>query len=324
MKTKKINKINKKQFYFFIISCCAVLTVVICILAYYMIGVFERASMNRILERRIEKVSIALETNMSEQAAIMDIMADETLAKAKSLSLMLLHTSLSDGTTFELIEETRISLNVSGFYITDENGIVVIGTDAYVGDMITDLFPDTNFLDAIENKSYSSVIRPDSGLDSHVIAAVSRMDKKGVVVVVTYSSDAPKKALELAGISNVTLAYPIFKNGTTSIVDIESYTYLSHTNEGYIGQRLQIPVKKFKNIDDTDGSGYFTIRLEGKKQYIYYEVYDNYLLTANVPSSEMFARRNFTVGALIIVCPLICLVIILAARNSLIKQKMWE
>lgn len=323
MKSKnKSKKVNHHKFYFSLLFFCVVFTVIICFLAYYMIGVFERSSMNIILERRIDKVQMALDNNLSEQDAIIEIMSNETVSKAKSLSLMLIHNSFTDDGRYELIEETRIALNLSEFYITDENGYVISGTEAFIGNNISEIWPDTNFLRAVEDKSYVEIIKPSEQTNGFFTAAVSRIDADGVIVV-CLDSVVLKTALDLTDISQVTSVYPIFKNGTTSIIDIESYKYLSHTNEEYIGQTLQIPVKRFKNLDEENGNGHFTIRFEGKKQYIYYEVYGDYLITANVPSSEMFARRNFTFGALLITCPLICFVILLASRKNLIDQGFW-
>lgn len=321
MKKQKI-RIDKVQFARFVLVACAAAMLVCCLLTYYMIGVFERASTERILESRIEKVKTSLDGTLAEREAIMQLIETETLSKAKALSLSLIHVSFAHDFDYELIEETRLSLELTNFYITDENGIVVSGTDAYVGNNISELWPDYNFSDAIKDKTYSTVIRPQTRYSNEFIGAVSRVDADGVIIV-TFNPQALEKTLELTDVSHVASEYPIFKNGTTSIIDIETYTYLSHTDSSHIDQRVQIPVIEFEGIDEEGSTGSFKIKLEGKKQYIYYEIYKDYILTANIPISEVYVRRNFATATLILVCPLVCLVILLAARTNLIKQKIW-
>ncbi len=322
MKKQKI-KIDKVGFARYLIIVCAIAMTVACLLTYYMIGVFEKASTERIMENRIEKVKSSLDATLTERESIMQILEDETISKAKALSLALIHVSFTHDFDYELIEETRLTLDVTNFYITDKNGEVVSGTDAYVGNNIKDLWPDYDFEKAISDKSYAKVIRPQTKYSSEFIGAVSRLDSEGVVIV-TFSPESLQKTLELTDISHVASEYPIFKNGTTSIIDPETYTYLSHTDSEHINQRVQIPIVEFEGIDENGATGHFKIKLEGKKQYIYYEVYNNYILTANIPISEVYVRRNFATVTLILVCPLICLVIGLASRSNLIRQKIWH
>lgn len=292
-------------------------SLIIIIIAYYMLGIIEHASIDTTLDRRLQTIKLSVANSKEEINSIIAQVDEDNIAKAKAFAIMINQSPKSYEDT-ESIEEIRIALGVDELMVTDENGIVIAGTSTYFGEDFHDDGIKSKFLSALTDKSFSHTISIENNGIIIQYSGVARMDKSGIVFIKT-STKYLAQTIKLAGISTITSDFPVLKRGVTAIIDIASWQYLSHTDQSFLGKTVQIPYNKFNEINK-DESGNFKITLNGEKSYVRYIKYEDKFLIAIIPQSEKYARRNYSIGSLIVALPLLSLISILAIRKKLIDN----
>lgn len=303
-----------KKPYVFVITSFVVASALIILLVYYSFGVIERAAMNKIIDVRLDKITVDIEQNDAELQAFISQISDDNESRAKALAIMILQSPsiLNDN---ETLEEVRVALGVDDVNITDENGTIISGTSAYTGDIFSsDLYID-DFKPAIKNKSFSKTVTEDVYGTKRFYTGVARLDKSGIVQI-TSTPATLKKIIEYSDISAVTANNQLLRNGCTAIIDTKTYKYISHTDSDMISKGVQIHKGNFEK-----DKGNFPSMLNGKKATVRYRHYgEDKIIMAIIPNSELYSSRNITMKTLCVVLSLMLIVTVLAVRQAVILK----
>lgn len=305
----------KKSIYRFLIINIIIFALIIINLSFYMIGIIEKSSVLKLVNDRFLTLEKSIDNSNEEIETILAQVSQDNIAKAKAFAIIL-NQSPKSYLDNEAIEEIRVALSADEILITDEKGIVIAGTSPYIGQDFHDSDINKQFLSAIEDRNFSKATNIQKNGAISQIAAVARLDKPGIIVLES-TTKYFTQTVKLAGMSTVASGFTILKEGTFSILNSDSWGYVSHTNEEFIGKSFQIPKEKLINLETT-GSGYFKNKFLGKSSYIFYKEYNENILIAVVPFSEVYIRRNYVFFSLIIALPILSLIMILSVRKKLI------
>lgn len=309
----------KKSIYRFILINICLVSLILLFISFYMVKTVDNSSVKKIVDDTFNNIVSEIDSSNMELKGILEQVNEDNIAKAKALALIINHTS----TTYmepEALEEIRVGLFVDEILITDDKGIVIAGTSPYLGQ---DFSSDDNykeFLPAIEDKSFSKVVNTFKGdkLIQHV--AVSRVDSPGIIYI-EVEADSLIDTVRLSGISTIVSNQYIMKKGKLSIIDKETWNYVSHTETEKINTNSQIPKDKMKDLSTT-GKGSFKLKTQDKKYLIFYREYEDYVITAQISVKEVYLRRNYTMVSMIISISLIILTVMLSIRKKLIDIKL--
>jgi len=306
----------KKSIFKFILANIFIFSLVAIALAYYMVGVVDRASVRTLVEKRFSTLEKAIDDSNMEIETILSQIGEETVVKAKAFAIVL-NQSPRIYIDNEALEEIRVALSADEIIITDKNGIVIAGTSPYIGQNlmdseIKDYFTAENFTEG----NFSTTVNIQKNGKISQFAGVSRLDDKGIIVIESVNKYL-LQTIKLAGISSATSGFSLFKKDHASIINKSSWQYVSHTNDEFIGQGVQIPQTYFKNLDTT-GTGRFKLKIQGVSSFVYYKAYKDNIITVDIDLKEVYFRRNYVVVSLLIVLPIFALIVVLALRKKLI------
>lgn len=309
---------KKSAIYKFVLLSMASICTLLVIIAYYSSGIIEFSSVANIAEERISVVALAVEKSKAEIANLSSQFRDDNISKAKSLSYMIAN-SKNDIFDNETIEEIRNALGLEEILLTDAEGIVITGTSAFLGHKFADNEIYSKFLPILTNRSRTITINIEADGKILQYAGVSRIDEKGIVLIKS-SANFLAKAIKHSDISAIIAGYPILKRGCTAIIDKESWTFISHTDQKYHSQAVQIPISDFKKLG-TDEMGSIKTVFGNRRSYIFYREYNENIIAVIIPTSEVFSRRNYIVTAITVTSFLMCLTAVLSMRTMLIKSE---
>ena len=303
-----------KKPYVFVITSFVVASVAIVLLVYYSFGVIERASMNHIIDVRLDRITLDIEQNDAELQTFISQISDDNESRAKALAIMILQSPsiLNDN---ETLEEVRVALGVDDVNITDESGAIISGTSAYTGDIFSTGSYINEFSPAIKDKSFTKTVTEDVYGTKRFYTGVARLDKPGIVQI-TSTPTTLKRIVEYCDISNVTANNELLKKGCTAIIDTKTYKYISHTDSKMVSKGVQIHKANFEKHNDN-----FRSTLNGKRATVRYRHYGNdKIIMAIIPNNELYSSRNITVKTLCVVLSLMLVVTVLAVRQAVILK----
>jgi len=306
---------NKKAVYSFLIISLAVCSGLIIFLCYYIIGIIELSSVSNVIEKRFVTIAAAIQKNEQETENYVLQFSEDNIAKAKSFSFMLNH-STEELLDAESLEEIRVALKADELIVTDENARVIAGTSAYIGQNFSNNDVYRQFLPILEDRSAAFTVNSEKDGVIYQYAGAARSDSTGIVVV-KLSAKRLEQAVRLSDISTVTADFPILKKGKTAIIDISSWTFVSHTDEKYISAPVQIDVSRFSELD-SEKIYDFKIKFDNIKYYVFYKEYNGRIISAFVPVSEVFSHRNYMVTGLLIGAVILTITAVLSVRSKLI------
>lgn len=281
----------KKKPYKLVLTSMILSSVFIISTAYYSIGVVSKASTRKTVDKRLYQLETKIEENENETNFILEEFSSDYEHRASIISMLIAQNPAVLDNEIAL-EEMKSLISADEISVTDEKGIIKYSTNQHDEEATTD----SSFINAIKDKSFSDTIISTIDNNLVLISGTSRIDSNGIVQIV-YTPEKLNKALAYSDISLVTSEYPLYKNGSTAILDVNTYKYLSHTNSEVIGLTSQF------NEDDFDfenKSGDFYSKVNGKKSLIRYSVQDDKIILGIVPISEVYSKRNITTIWLIV------------------------
>lgn len=287
-------------------------SVLLSMLTYYWVGTIEWDRICSSMNSKLEQIEEKIKKNQTETDTLVAQLKDDSLSKAKALSIMILESPsiLKD---VESLEETRIALGLDEINISDENGNIIASTSAYAANASDSGNHIPDFLPAIQNKSFSMTITEDVSGTKRFYTGVPRLDKPGVVQI--SSTPAYLRAImSFYDISSVCAEDFMLENGYTAIIDLNSYKYLSHSDKVMISKGVQIPKESFSSEN-----GMFIAALAGKKSIVRYKKNEDKIIMAAVPEVEIYSMRNSAVSSLAAVLPVMLIITILLLRHSFKK-----
>ncbi len=307
-------KNHRAVYRFLIASLCATYVVVIFI-AYYVVGLIELSSISSVVEDRVATIALIIEEKNQEIQTVVSQFSEDNISKAKALSFMI-HQYVGGVIDSESIEEIRVALHVEELVITDDKGNVTAGTSAYIGQNISDNSVYSRFIPIIEDRSITSVVNIEKDGVISQYAGVARTDASGIVIVKT-SASYLSQTVRLSDISTVADDFPILKEGKSAIIDIDSWTFLSHTDKKFVNISVQIPKSEFSELN-TEDTGSFKILYDNVKSYVFYKEYNGRIIALFIPEEEVFSHRNYVVFGMTFGILTVSVTAILAVRSKLI------
>lgn len=258
-----------------------VTTIVLSALAFYCSGVVDLNNNKDIIDVRLEKIVQRLKADDEERTTIKNDILSDCEEKSQMVAMMI--SQNSDQLSYELsLEEIRVMVNADEISISDSNGYIQYSTSTYTKeDTILDRFVPY----ADDKTNYARAIIDEY---NRVVTVTNRLDDAGAIQLI-FSPDSMEQMLKSTDVSMVTSEYPLLRSGFTAIIDVNTYTYLSHTDTMLINTPSQLPKDKF-DFDKEKGGFFYSVG--GKKCYIRY-IYDgNNIIVGVLPSSEIYRLRN--------------------------------
>lgn len=301
----------KKNNPYTLMVICMILASVICtFISYYSVGVVQRSQARYTIDERIDKMTEQIEKGYKKEQQIKDKICENYEYRAKMISLIMSQSisSVSDENT---LEELRIAINADEISITDENGVIEYSTSYHKGE-----YAEQVFIENITDRNYTkAIIRKDSDGSDEVIVGTSRADTTGIIQIL-FTAENIEQSAGVFDISEVAEGYPLLNMGCMAVIDIDSYTYLSHTDENFINKSVQIPYEEFDGEKLTFYSYY-----NGEKAMVRYRVYDDKIIFGIIPLSEIYSLRNAVTAWVAIISIILSIIALLVMRKYIIDER---
>lgn len=279
-------------------------------LAFYSIGVIDRADTRKILDSRVEQVCEKLDANIDEYTRLSEEIYTDYKSKTRVFAIMLSEKmDIIEDETF--LEELRIAAGADNVSITDENGIIKYSTDPSKKDESAM----EEFMPAIENKVFSEALISGEGGNTRVITGCSRLDSSGIIQI-EFSSGNAEALLDIYDISRILTEMPVMKTGYMAIMESDSFKIVSHTDSSFIGTICNFPREEFESE-----SGSFSEKFRGEDVMVNFARYDKKIVLAIVSYDEIYERRNTVIKWIIAVVLITAVVVILTVRSKILIYK---
>jgi hypothetical protein len=295
-----------------IITIPLLLSVLVIAIAFYSVGVVEKNIASSEADEHLSTVITNIYENNSTAEAMTEKLCSEYELKAQTLSVLI---SQLPGTMIEdmTAEELRITSGADSIEISDKDGLIIFSTA-----------PDTEiryineeFREGLSQKNYCRTIISKSDTGCVFETAVSRRNNGGLIVAY-FSSSALNEVLNYNGSSYVIHKSSSFIPGTTAIIDLESNSFIAHTNASLIGTECIIEQEHFR----TDKK-MFSHRFHREPSFVFYKYYNESTVAISiVPKNHVYTNRTIIVTWLIILAAIIITSTLLAIRhyNTVIKN----
>lgn len=303
----------KKIHYRIVIIPACICTVIISLLAFYSTGVIDRAITRDIIGQRIEQVCMAIDEKSAAAEKLTEEIYNNYKSKARVVSMMLSRNIkiISDESSFE---ELRVAIGADIISVADKDGTIRYSTDMSVEKSSAY----EEFMPAIENKVFSEAILSESGGRNVVVTGSSRLDEDGIIQI-QFSLENYQQQINMSDLSSAVTQMPLLKNGHLAVIDIETNTFISHTDSYLNGSAVQFAPEKFSEDED-----WFSSEYEGKRVLVKYKKHNGMIAAGIVPFSEIYQRRNTVIKWIIFFFVVITVVITLTVRNSFLNHKINE
>jgi hypothetical protein len=143
---------------------------------------------------------------------------------------------------------------------------------------------------------------------NEIVTGTARLDRTGIIQIKFLSENN-------FDISGTASDYPLLDKGCTAIIDCETYTYLSHTDNSLIDKTVQIPKEEFSGKKFTFYSFY-----KGSKVMVRYKIYEGYIILGMIPITEIYSTRNAITVWVLIISIIMGIVACLSFRKHLIDN----
>ncbi len=288
------------------------LTVAIIVLALtagYTVGVVSKNDVIARIDTNIGSMETYLEKNHDAAELLTEQFKDEYAAKTRTIALLLAQ-DVSFITDDRTLEELRVTVNAERISVADKDGSIIASTDpSSEGNTVRE-----EFRSHLSEKVYTDVLfLLDS--DEPVIAAASSLEYG--MVQITFSEESVVSLLQEADIANTAQDMPLYSSGTTAVIGVDNFTYISCTDGDKIGTKLEYDTDMFRK-----NKGKFDVRSdEGEKQMLHYQISGDYIIMAVVPYDDINHMRNVVVSWILCGGAIMLVVVCLALRMQFLKTE---
>lgn len=294
----------KRKHYRIIIIPAFICIFALSLIAFYILSVVNESEAIGVINKRLEIVCDDVESKISQSNSNNSRLYNEYRSRARAVSLLLSDSAERLGDE-DMLEEIRVAIDADVICVSDENGVIKYSTEMSVEEtMVFD-----EFLPAVENRAFSEAITSESDHKA-VYTGSSRLDEPGVVQIKFSLKDYHN-----VNVSDTLTNMSIMKHGHLAIVDVEDYSYISHTNSKKNGTVMQFPVEEFSGK-----SGVFSSEYEGKDVLVSYKKQDEIIVLGFLPESEVYKQRNVAVNWAIFSMLILTSVIALVLRNYMLRK----
>ena len=294
--------------YRFIFFTMVIAYVMICILAVYAVSVLDRNDVVRQIDTNVNAITAYLDQGSETSERIQEEFLDEYRTKTRVISMMLQDTdALEENET--ILEEIRVTVGADEVSVFSDKGNIVASTATYNGSVSID----PQFQKHMHEKNYNDAILYEQEEHPYVAAAAQLADR-GYFLQITFDAQSLVSLIENASISSVAKNFPLYSDGNTAILDSETLTYLSHTDQSKIGMACSIDAEQFHK-----NKGKFDTVLSGDTIMVRYHKYDGYIIAAFVSYDDIFHASYTVLGWMISGGVVILTVTALAMRMATIR-----
>ncbi|MDE6021583.1 MAG: hypothetical protein K2H01_11385 [Ruminococcus sp.] len=303
------DKIILKRAYSFIFITMVVAYVLMCVLAVYAVSVLDRNDVVRQIDKNVNSITTYLEHGSNAEELIEKKFLDEYCTKTRVISVM-----ISDAETLEenesTLEEIRVAVDAEEVSVFTNDGDVIATTATYGG--YIDIDP--VFREHMGQNNYNDAIL-NSEADVPYIAAAAQLSDKKHMLQIKYDAKSLMMLMDNSSIDSVSRNFPLYSDGDTVLIDAKSFTYVSHTDKKKIGMTCSIDPESFHR-----NKSKFDENISGKTVMVRYHKYDNYIIAAIVPYSDIFGASYAVLGWMIGGGVVILTVTALAMRMAKIRM----
>lgn len=300
----------KRKPYKIIIIPASICIAAVSFLSFYITGVIDRSAAFSLLEERLNAVCKAIDDRTVSLEKINQEIKESFCVRARAISILMSKNSgiFNDETLFE---EMRVAVGADVISVTDSTGTIIYSTDMSVEK--TSALDD--FKVAVNNKVFSEAVIYSSDNDMRIVTGTSRLDSPGIIQIQFALKDYQQQ-IEREGFSSVVSEMPVMKHGHLAVIDAETNTYISHTDNYLNGGAVQFPSDSFSKDE-----GIFSTDYDGKNVLVKYKKHNDKTAMGLLPYSEIYQRRNAVVKWVLFSTIVVTFIIILALRNYILRRK---
>ena len=312
----------RKSIYRFLLINIVIVTFVLTFITYYILRIVDKDKVSQIADTRLDHIIDTLESRNKDFEGLLNQLGDDSISKAQAVSIII-NQSPKIYSDMAGIEKLRSALNIQEIVVTDGDGIIVAASRPDIGRSIKSMDIYNVFTPAIENKSYTKVIRQQENNKLFQYAAVSRLDSKGVVIICD-NSEFFENSVSDFGISSLFENEAFIRYGHMAVINKETWLYQANTDISLVGKTVEFFESDFEdNIIEgnmINDKGNFRTKYLGKNSVVFFKEYKNYYVLVQISEQEMYANSNFVVVGILISLLIISITVILSVRTELIKN----
>lgn len=292
----------------FVFFTMAVAYAVIYIISVYAVSVLDRNNVVREIDTSVNAITTYLEQGAETGERIQKEFLDEYRTKTRVASVMIPDVSALEENE-AILEEIRVAVDADEVSVFSHAGDIVASTATYGSSVAID----ARFQEHLSEKNYSDAVFREEAQRPYVTAAVQLSDE-GYLLQVTYDAQSLISLVESASIASVAKNFPLYSEGKTALIDAETLTYLSHTDQKKIGIECSIDAEHFRR-----NKSKFDTVLSGDTVMVRYHKYEDYIIAAFVSYDDIFNTSYAVLGWMLGGGVVILTVTALAMRMATIR-----
>lgn len=299
------------KLYRYILICMVLATLVLSFVAWYTVGVVELHGAIDEIDANISDMADTIDQNAENKTMLETELTDDYKSKTRVLAMLLDSSLTEESIDDKTLEELRVGIGADLVSVSDAQGHIILSTDlSSAGTTIAE-----PFLNHIHEIVYTDVgFRLEDA--KPVIQAASTLGNGHGMVQVSYSASTVQALLQKTEIQNLAADMPLYGQGSTAIVDLNTMCFLSHTDPDKINQTSVFNSNNFQKK-----KGRIDTEIDGTRQMVRYQVHDEQVLMAMIPFSELYQERNTVVGWMLGGGAVLLVITVLAMRMQWIFLK---
>ncbi|MBQ8514295.1 MAG: hypothetical protein IJ496_02755 [Ruminococcus sp.] len=292
----------------FVFFTMAAVYAVIYVISVYAVSVLDRNNVVREIDTSVNAIITYLEQGAETGERIQKEFLDEYRTKTRVASVMIPDVSALEENE-SVLEEIRVAVDADEVSVFSHAGDIVASTATYDSSVAID----ARFQEHLSEKNYSDAVFREEAQQPYVAAAVQLSDE-GYLLQITYDAQSLISLVENASVASVAKNFPLYSEGKTALIDAETLTYLSHTDQNKIGVECSIDAEQFRR-----NKSKFDTVLSGDTVMVRYHKYEDYIIAAFVSYDDIFDTCYAVLGWMLVVGAVILTAAALAMRMSAIR-----
>lgn len=294
----------KRKHYRVIFIPAFICTLVLSLLAFYVLSVVNKSEALDIINSRLDIICETADAKITQSNDNNSRLYDSYCSKARAVSL-LLSSGANEMEGEEMLEEVRVAIGAEVICVSDKNGVIQYSTEMSSAE--TSVFEE--FMPAVSNRTFSDAITAENDYNS-IYTGSSRLDEPGVIQIKFALND-----YQNVSVADTLTNMSIMRHGHLAIIDETDYTYISHTDKLYNGLKTEFPIEEF-----SEDEGSFSSEYNRKNVLVSYKKQNGIIAIGFLPESEVYKQRNVATNWAIFSMLILTLVIALVLRNYVLRK----
>lgn len=285
------------------------------LIAWYTLGIINKNNVIAQIDENMTTAETYVENDEDSTELLLEEFEEDYSAKTRTVAMFLSQDD-TDPTDEQTLEELRVAVDAERIGVSDTEGNIIASTDlSSEDDTVRD-----EFVSHVTDSVYTDVtllLDEDTPL---IIAASSLETGSGGLVQIVFSGETANTLLNDVDIANFADDIPLYTSGTTALLDADSFTYISCTEDSYVGETISYDTDEF-----SQNKGRFDAEDEdGNKVLVKYQYTSDYIMVVSIPYETIYYTRNMVMGWAGIGGLLLILIAVLSLRMGLLHQNKEE